>query len=75
MQAKPSLAVVQRDALRLDPQNIFSFMDIETADQGPRNAAPDRLQVTRSTGAERRPQCGAHGFAPCFRYQSEFLHK
>jgi hypothetical protein len=66
--------VVQRDALRLDPQNVVSLVDVETTDQSARNAAPDRLQFTHRTGAEAGLQCGAHGVASCFRYQSEFLH-
>jgi hypothetical protein len=70
-----SLAVAQRDALRLDPQNIGSFMDLETADQSPRNPAPDRLEISRRAGAECGPQRCAHGVAPCFRHQSEFLHE
>jgi hypothetical protein len=33
-----------------------SFIDVETTDQSPRNAAPDRPEITHSICAERRPR-------------------
>jgi hypothetical protein len=47
--------VAPLNALRLDPQNVRSLMDVETKDQSPRDPTSDRLEIADQACAKRSP--------------------